>query len=144
MKSLLLVLLLTVVVGCKKSTDDVAPATTSAAFPQILAPGTWAISSYLQGSEDKLKSLGSISITFTSDGKATATLDGKQTVGTWAWGGNSYYGTPADSKTVTLSFGAQKPYDKLSKTWTIMDANSSAIKLDNSNPAENEHLTLTK
>ncbi|MBN8825583.1 MULTISPECIES: hypothetical protein [unclassified Spirosoma] len=146
MKPILFALLLvvTLTVGCKKSTDDVAPATTATTFPQILAPGTWVISSYVQGTEDKLKALGSISINFTSDGKATATQGGQTTVGSWSWGGNSYYGTPADSKTVTLSFGIKTPYDKLSKTWTIMDANSSAIKLDNSNPAENEHLTLTK
>lgn len=146
MKPILFSLLLVVlfVMGCKKSTDDVAPATTDTTFPKLLAPGTWVISSYVQGTEDKLKSLGSISINFTSDGKATATQGSQTTVGSWSWGGNSYYGTPADSKTVTLSFGIKTPYDKLSKTWTILDASSSIIKLDNSNPAENEHLTLTK
>ncbi len=146
MKTIATVLLLLTVLsaGCTKTTDAVMPAAV-ATFPDIIAPGVWTIASYVQGTEDKLKTLGTISISFTSDGKAVATLDGKQTTpGSWAWGGNSYYGTPADSKTVTLSFGSAKPYDKLSKAWTIIDASKSAISLDSANPAELEHLKLSK
>ncbi len=54
------------------------------------------------------------------------------------------YGTPADSKTVTLNFGVKIPYDRLSKVWIIVDATQNLIHLDNSNPAEQEHLTLSK
>ncbi len=85
-----------------------------------------------------------MNINFTSDYKATATQGKEATAGSWAWGGNNYYGTPADSKTVTLSFGIKTPYDRLSKIWTIVDVTNAVIKLDNSNPAENEHLTLTR
>ncbi|MBO0948756.1 hypothetical protein [Fibrella forsythiae] len=145
MKTLASLLLFGVLLtGCKSSNDAVTPATTTN-FPDIVAPGTWTISSFMQGTEDKLKTLGSIKITFSSDGKAIATLDNSQsTSGNWSWGGNSYYGTPADSKTVTLNFGTSKPYDKLSKTWTIINVSSSVISLDNANPAENEHLKLSK
>ena len=145
MKILLISLLLlaTVLTGCKKeNTDGVAPAATT--FPQLLAPGTWTITAFSQGTEDKLKLLANISIEFSSDGKATATQNKESTVGSWSWGGNSYYGTPADSKTVTLNFGAKTPYDRLSKTWTILDASQTLINLENSNPAEKEHLTLSK
>jgi hypothetical protein len=144
MKPLITILFLVVALstGCKKSTDTVIPAT--ATFPQIIAPGVWTISSFTQGTEDKLKLLSNIRIDFSSDGKAVATQDNVSTPGTWSWGGNSYYGTPADSKTVSLNFGTTKPYDRLSKVWTIIEAKSSVISLDNSNPAENEHLTLSK
>ena len=144
MKTLALVLLLVVagLTSCKKNTDTVTP--TTATFPQIIAPGVWTITSFTQGTEDKLKLLSSISIAFTSDGRAIATQGKESTPGSWSWGGNSYYGTPADSKTVTLNFGAKTPYDRLSNVWTIVDAKSSVINLDSANPAENEHLTLSK
>jgi hypothetical protein len=129
--------------GCQKKEDAaVTPAT--ATFPELIAPGTWTISSFTQGTEDKLKTLGTVTINFTSDGKAVATRGSETTPGTWLWGGNSYYGTPADSKTVTLNFGLKTPYDKVSKTWTIIDASQSIINLDNANPAEQEHLKLVK
>ena len=144
MRALAFVLLLAVAgsTGCKKNTDTVTPAT--ATFPQIVAPGTWTITSFTQGTEDKLKLLSGMSIAFTSDGKAVATQGKDSTPGSWSWGGNSYYGTPADSKTVTLNFGVKTPYDRLSKVWTIIDAKNSVINLDNANPAENEHLSLSK
>ncbi len=129
--------------GCQKKEDAaVTPAT--ATFPEIIAPGVWTISSFTQGTEDKLKTLGTVTINFTSDGKAVATRSSETTAGTWSWGGNSYYGTPATSKTVTMNFGTKTPYDKLSKTWTIIDASKSVIDLDNANPAEQEHLKLSK
>jgi hypothetical protein len=145
MKSSLFALLLltTVFVSCKKNTDPVTPA--AATFPDIIAPGTWTINSTQLATEDKLKSLNGVTVTFTSDGNGTASLSGKNTTGTWVWGGASYYGNPSpNTKTVTFNFGATAPYNRLSKSWTITDASKSLITLDSANPAENEHMTLTK
>jgi len=141
----LLLLGLALLAGCKKSDDSIAPDnTTTTDFPALVAPGTWTISSYTERTEDKLKTLGTITIKFASDGKAVATLDQQSTSGTWLWGGNSYYGTPANSKTVTLNFGTNKPYDRVSHTWTIVETKTNSIRLDHSNPAEDKHITLSK
>ncbi len=141
---LLLLVLVGLASGCKKSSDDTPPA--AADFPTLLTSGTatWTVSSFTQTTEDKTKQVAGMTILFKSGGTATATLNGKSTAGNWSWGGNSYYGTPADSKTVLLNFGATAPYDRLSKTWTIMEQSSSVMKLDNANPAEGEHLVLNK
>ncbi|RYF68583.1 MAG: hypothetical protein EOO39_19150 [Cytophagaceae bacterium] len=138
-----LVLAIALLSACKKSDDTLTPAT-APTFPEVIAPGTWIISAYTERTEDKLKTLGTIKINFTSDGKAIATLDNQTTSGSWSWGGNSYYGTPADSKTVTLNFGTTKPYDRVSQTWLIVDSKSNIIRLDHSNPAEDKHITLSK
>lgn len=140
-----LLLGLALLAGCKKSDNTVTPDTTTAVnFPELVAPGTWTISSYTERTEDKLKTLGTITIRFTSDGNAVATLDQQNTTGTWLWGGNSYYGTPATSKTVTLNFGTTKPYDRVSQTWTIVETKTNIIRLDHSNPAEDKHITLSR
>ena len=100
------------------------------------------MSSYLQGPEDKTGQLAAYRFAFAASGQAIATHNSTAETGSWAWGGNSYYGNPADSKTVVFTIGSGHPLDRISKSWLIGSTDDKVIKLDSSNPAENEHLTL--
>jgi hypothetical protein len=131
--------------GCDHKNDDVvAPAAPAGAanFPQLLTAGNWVVTSYTQAGEDKTSQLAGYSFAFATNGQATATHNSSADSGTWTWGGNSYYGTPADSKTVVFLLGNSHPLDRISKSWIIQSADDKIIKLDSSNPAEQEHLTL--
>ncbi|MDQ2794021.1 MAG: hypothetical protein M3Y12_08440 [Bacteroidota bacterium] len=131
--------------SCNHKKDDLvtpaAPAGT-VAFPQQLAAGTWIVTFYMQATEDKTSQLAGYRFAFAANGQATASHSSSTDPGSWTWGGNSYYGTPADSKTVVFTFGNQRPLDRISKSWIIASADDKVIKLDSSNPAEQEHLTL--
>jgi hypothetical protein len=131
--------------GCDHKKDDLvtptAPASTTT-FPQVLAAGTWVVTSYRQATEDKTSQLAGYRFAFAANGQATASHGNTTDPGSWTWGGNSYYGTPADSKTVVFTFGSQHPLDRISKSWIIASADDKVIQLDSSNPAELEHLTL--
>jgi len=138
-------LLLLTAAGCSHKEDSVAPASAAGAtFPEIIASGNWVVTSCTQGTEDKTNSMSGIRFTFDKNGQATAVQGSDLTPGGWAWGGNSYYGTPASSKTVTFAFGARKPFDKISRPWIIQEATAAVMKLDSSNPAEAEHLVFSR
>ena len=131
--------------SCNHKNDDlVAPAASAATvtFPQQLTAGTWIVTSYMQATEDKTSQLDGYRFAFAANGQATASHSSSTDPGSWTWGGNSYYGTPADSKTVVFTFGNQHPLDRISKSWIIVSVDDKLIKLDSSNPAEQEHLTL--
>ncbi len=131
--------------GCNSKNSDPTPATPAAqAFPDLLIAGTWTVTSYTEATQDKTSSFKGYVFVFVTPGGSTATQGSDKTPGTWAWGGNSYYGTPADSKTVVLNYGTKQPLVRISKSWLIKSASSTAIVLDSSNPAELEHLELSR
>ena len=143
MKTLPLAVLLVALLGagCNHKKDDLmVPASPAVTFPQLLTAGSWAATSYTEGIEDKTSQLAGYRFAFATDGQATATHGGNAYPGSWTWGGNSYYGTPADSKTVV--FGNGHPLDRLSQSWIIASADDKLIRLDSANPAEDKHLTL--
>ena len=145
MKTLLLTLALGILLlnSCTKSSSDPQP-TPATTFPQLLTAGSWTVTAYTELAEDKTKMFGGITFNFSTDGKATAVQSKSNVPGGWTWGGNSYYGTPADSKTLVLTFGAATPFDRISRTWIIDESSATAIKLSGNNPAEQKYLTLSR
>ena len=141
--SIFLLLMLAAAAGCSSKKDNVAPTPTAADFPQLLTSGIWVVTSYTEASQDKTSTLSGYQFTFDKSGQSAAKHGADNTPGSWLWGGNSYYGTPADSKTLTLTYSTQQhPLDRIGKGWIIKDASSTVITLDSSNPAEQTHLVF--
>jgi hypothetical protein len=149
-KTILLFIITAVSFACKKETVDSAVATstelTSANVIKNITVGTWTVSSFLELTEDKSKNFAKITLTFTSDGKVTVNDNGKSSNGTWSNGGTVYYGQPVGLKEreVSFSLGSSTPYDKLSKSWIIMDIKSNSLSFDSANPAEGKSFILSK
>ena len=144
--SLSVFILLVFFSSCKKDHSTPATTTTGTDPSVVAAQGTWSVSSYIQKTEDKTSSLSGIVFTFSSDGSVSASNGGTIVTGTWSSskGGITYYGGPPSVATFTINFVSDNNLIKISKTWNVASEDNISIKLDNKEPLEDEHLSLSK
>ncbi|MBI1782090.1 MAG: hypothetical protein HYR66_12095 [Sphingobacteriales bacterium] len=132
--------------SCKKDNSTATTTTTDPNDPStIITKGTWFVSSLTQRTEDKTLAFSGVTLTFSSNGTVSATDGSKSASGSWSSskGGVTYYGSAPTVAALTISF-TSTPFDKISKTWNVASENNSNIHLDNKEPIEDEHLTLSK
>jgi hypothetical protein len=133
--------------SCKKSDDNVTPATTAATIDlkAVMPAGSWSIGSFRQRTEDKTSSFKNTTFVFKADGTVTATQDGVQTKGTWVYSpAVTYYGGNGVAS-VTINMGQSKPFDRLTETWNVNSVSTStSLQLDHKEPAEDEHVSFVK
>ncbi len=130
-------------VSCSKQTAVVNPVVKDTVATELIS-GTWRISAFTQGTEDKTSKFSNIDFIFSKGGAITANDDGKQTMGSWHFTpAVTYYGS-SSKDAISLSIGSSKPYDLLTKTWNLISHSSSVIKLDNPEVPEDEHVEFTK
>ena len=134
------------ITSCKTSTVDPAAATnnTTSGITTNLTSGTWVVGSFTQKTEDKTSKFSGYSFVFSADGKVTVSKDGKQTSGTWQYTpAVTYYGATS-KEAIDLSVGNDKPLSQLSRKWNFISTTATAIKVDNPEILEDEHLLLSK
>lgn len=135
------------VFSCKKASDDLTPATTTATVDvkAVMSVGSWTVGSFRQRTEDKSSGFKGITFVFSADGTVTATENNKTTKGTWFYSpAVTYYGGNGLSA-LTINISTSKPLDLLNRTWNINAASTnSGLKLDNKEPAEDEHVEFVK
>lgn len=139
-------LVITSLASCKKDYGTTSTTATDANDPSaVIVKGTWSVSSFTQKAEDKTATFSGVSLAFNANGTVTATGASKSASGSWSSskGGITYYGGPPSIATLTINF-ASTPFDKISKTWNVATEDNSSIHLDNKEPIEDEHLTLSK
>ncbi len=144
------IFILILVSSCSKSkdaTDLVTPATTSGVTTSIIT-GKWAVSSYMQKTEDKSQQLTGYVFTFTSTGPnagaVTALKDNSTINGTWTHqAAVTYYGS-SSSESFTLNFGSSAALIKLNKIWNVASLSGNQLSLASPEVAEDEHLTFVK
>ena len=112
---------------------------------QIIS-GTWIIKSYTQRTEDKTSQFAGVVFTFSNNGTLTANKNGNITNGTWSYTPSAvgYYGGPPSKASMALNLGAASPFDRLTKIWNIANNTDTLLKMDNPEPAEDEHLEFSR
>lgn len=134
--------------SCRKaSTDTQQPQTGTVTAASL--NGNFTISSYRQGTENKIAKFEGYVFTFsstsTNGGTVTAVKGTDKVNGSWVYSpAVTYYGSTSKNA-VVLSLGTATPFDRLTKTWNF-DSTSTSTKLVFSNPEvrEDEHLVFVK
>lgn len=133
--------------ACSKSDSSGSnPPPSSSTTTNVLTSGNWAISSFTQKSEDKTADFAGSVFSFATGGKASATVNGTSTNGTWSYsaGAAAYYGNPATDPTLTLNFGDEAPMNELKGTWIVESLTSSVVQLRNQEANDDEHVKFSK
>lgn len=128
--------------GGSSATNGATPATDS--ITGFLTSGKWIISSMSQKNEDNTSSFSGYVFTFGTDGKLTAIKNGAPVQGTWHYTpAVTYYGS-SSSNAISFSMGTDNPFRRLTKTWNLLSASSTAIKLQNPEVLEEEQVQFQR
>jgi hypothetical protein len=134
-------------VSCSKSaTDPVTPPDkTTADLTAALTTGKWAVSSFIEKTEDKTSKFKDIEFTFSTDGTVTATSkNGSSVKGSWHYTpAVTYYGSTSKAA-MALNMGASTPLDLLTKTWNFISSTSTTLKVDSPELLEDKHVQFSK
>jgi hypothetical protein len=125
----------------EKATDNTA----SNNLTTAITSGTWVISSLTQRTEDKTSQFSGIVFIFAANNTVKATeKNGNITNGTWAYTpAVTYYGATS-KEAVIINMGTNSPFSRITKTWNVVGSSSTAVKLDNPEVLEDEHLQFSK
>jgi hypothetical protein len=133
--------------SCTKSSIKPNTSTTSN-LSTTITTGTWTITQYSQGSEDKTSLFRDYTFTFASQGVLKAMKNGDSTTGSWVLVTPiTYYGTTVGTNTsVTINLGMAAPLSLLSKSWNVDSTNTTVSKLSlvSPEPTDNAQLIFTK
>ena len=146
MKKLLVILVtaLAALTACKNESATVTP---TATVPDELIGTPWTVSSLLEGTEDKTKMFVGIQFSFTSDSKVVAS-DSKKSLssGSWSNGSQTYYGNPVggNPNDLSISLGTATPFNRISKSWTVVNHSSTLMKLDSKDTSDHAHVVLSR
>lgn len=117
---------------------------------QSLASGTWAITTYVQGTEDKAGAFSDYRFTFTKTSAkagtvtATSSKNGDVVHGSWSHqAAVTYYGS-SSKESVTLNFPGNSAWARVSKLWNVSTSSSSSLELASPELVEAERLTFSR
>ena len=109
-----------------------------------LQSGQWIVGSLTQKLENNTGKFSGYVFTFAAGGKLTATLSGKETVGSWSYTpAVTYYGS-SSKEALIINLGTSDEFKRISKTWNVASSSSNSISFDNPEVLEDEHLRLDK
>jgi hypothetical protein len=134
-------------VSCSKPAGDptTPPDTTTANLTAALTTGKWAVSSFIEKTEDKTSKFSDIVFAFSADGTVTATSkNGSSTKGSWHYTpAVTYYGSTSKAA-IALNIGAGNPLDLLTKTWNFISSTSTTLNVDSPELLEDKHVQFSK
>jgi hypothetical protein len=137
---------MTLLQSCSKKDSNTTNPTTNPTTS--VTTGTWVISTFSQGVEDKSSPFSGYVFTFSSGGVLKADKSGTVTTGSWSYTAatTDYYGNNPTKATYTLNMGTADPLKQLNRTWNIDAANTSTSKiaLVSAEAQENMHLSFSK
>ena len=141
----LLVFALVFFTSCSKNAGNPsAQSPASDSITGLLTNGSWTISSLIQKKEDNTAAFSGYVFRFVSNGKLVATKNGADIQGSWSYSpAVTYYGS-SSKDAITVNMGTDNPFRRLTKTWNLVSITSTAIKLDNPEILEDEHLQFQK
>ena len=94
--------------------------------------------------EDNTSAFSGYVFRFASNGKLIFTKNGADIQGAWSYTpAVTYYGS-SSKDAITINMGTDNPFRRLTKTWNLVSITSTAIKLDNPEILEDEHLQFQK
>jgi hypothetical protein len=132
--------------SCSKNagTNNATGPAASDSVTSFLTTGNWVISSLTQKTEDNTSSFSGYVFKFSSNGKLIATKNGVDIQGTWSYTpAVTYYGS-SSKNAITINTGTDNPFRRLTKTWNLISISATAVKLDNPEILEEEHLQFQK
>ena len=145
----LLVTSVALLAACGSSSNNAtAPVTQPSNVPSFITNGTWAVSSLMQGTEDKASQLSGFSFTFTAtgseNGTVVATKGGTSVSGTWTHApAVTYYGS-SSTESIVLSLGTGSPFALLTKTWNVVSITTTTLTLVSPEVLEGMHLVFSR
>jgi hypothetical protein len=144
--SLLTAIILFLTACSKSSPADTAASTTvtPASLTTALTSGSWTLSSFVQRTEDKTSKFADYVFVFAANGTVTATSKGVEIQGSWSYTpAVTYYGATSKSA-IALNMGNSVPLDLLTRTWNFLSVNSTTLKVESPELAEDEHVQFSK
>ncbi|WP_310992073.1 glycoside hydrolase family 43 C-terminal domain-containing protein [Aequorivita marina] len=142
-----LILLIAIVVFASCSSDDDSGTVNTNEFENIkttLPQGTWEITTFIDGQEDKTLVFESFVFTFKEDGTVEGETDLFTETGTWAYDNTS----STSEEELVLQFSGTEPFSEISDDWDIVSVSNSKVELsddtDDDPNGDTELLTFTK
>lgn len=138
--------MLTFFFSCAKHTGT--PSTLPSGNLAQTLSGTWTITSYTQGNEDKTNTFEGYHFAFATGGMVKATQGRTLTEGTWVYrpAPVSYYDSTPSRTSFATSLGNNIPLSLLNRAWNIdsIKTTASVLALINPEPRDDERILFVK